>query len=196
MKRIVDVLAATLGLVLLLPLLLLVALLIKLDSVGPVLFCQERIGRGWRPFRMYKFRTMVSDAQHTGTLITIGHDARITRVGRLLRKTKIDELPQLLNIVKGEMSLVGPRPEVRRYVELFRQDYEEILRLSPGLTDFASLKYRNEAELLGQAVNPEEAYVHHILPEKIVLAKQYIQQSSLKVDLQIILKTLWSISQR
>jgi len=131
-KRTFDVTVALLGLLLLSPVLIVAALLIKLDSRGPVFFRQERIGRGFRPFLIYKFRTMVQDAPRKGGPITFGEDSRITRVGRFLRKTKIDEIPQLINVLKGEMSFVGPRPEVRKYVELFRRDYEEILKIRPG----------------------------------------------------------------
>ncbi len=190
MKRLFDIVMAVLGLLLLFPLLLLVALLIKLDSPGPIFFRQERIGKKLRPFFIYKFRTMVHDASCKGGLITVGADPRITRVGRILRKTKVDELPQLINIVKGEMSFVGPRPEVPRYVELFRQDYEEILNVPPGLTDLASLRYRDEAEVLQRAENPEDEYIRRILPDKIRLAKEYLRRSSLSFDITLIFRTL------
>jgi lipopolysaccharide/colanic/teichoic acid biosynthesis glycosyltransferase len=188
-KRTFDFVAALLGLVLLSPLLLLVALLIKLDSSGPALFRQERMGKGFRPFYIYKFRTMVHDAPYRGGPITFGADPRITQLGRMLRKTKIDELPQLINVLLGEMSFVGPRPEVRLYVELFREDYEEILQVIPGITDLASVQYRDEAEVLGRFPDPEAAYVRHVLPEKIKLAKEYIRRSSLFFDIMLILKT-------
>ena len=190
MKRAFDITAASVGLLLLSPLLLFVSLLIKLDSPGPALFRQERMGRGFRPFRIYKFRTMVQDAPSKGGMITFGKDPRITRVGRILRKTKIDELPQLINILRGEMSFVGPRPEVPRYVELFREDYAEILQVMPGITDLASLQYRHEAEILGHCEDPEEEYVTRVLPEKIRLAKEYLSQSSLHFDIILILKTV------
>jgi lipopolysaccharide/colanic/teichoic acid biosynthesis glycosyltransferase len=189
MKRLFDFVAATAGMLLLSPLLLLAALLIKIDSPGPVFFKQERVGRGFRPFLIYKFRTMVDDASQRGSLITVGADPRITRVGHFLRRTKIDELPQLINVLKGEMSLVGPRPEVPRYVEMFRNDYEEILRVRPGITDTASLKYQDEAEILSRAGNAEEEYVQHILPEKVKLAKDYVRRSSIMYDLGLILRT-------
>jgi lipopolysaccharide/colanic/teichoic acid biosynthesis glycosyltransferase len=188
-KRTFDLVAALLGLVLLSPLFLLVVLLIKLDSPGPALFRQERIGKGFRPFRIYKFRTMVHDAPRRGGPITFGTDPRITTLGRVLRKTKVDELPQLINVLRGEMSLVGPRPEVRPYVELFRADYEEILRVVPGITDLASVQYRDEAEVLGRFDNPEAAYIGHILPDKIKMAKEYVRRSSLFFDIALILKT-------
>lgn len=188
MKRLVDILAAGLGLVLLAPLLALIALAIKLDSPGPVLFRQQRIGRGFRPFAIYKFRSMKTEAG--GPAITVGADRRITRVGALLRRTKLDELPQLFNILKGDMTIVGPRPEVPRYVEAFHRDYEEILTVRPGLTDLASLKYRDESALLGRAIDPEREYVQRILPDKIRLAKEYIRQSSFGFDLRLILQTV------
>lgn len=192
-KRVFDVIVAAVGLLLLTPILLLVSLLIKLDSPGPVFFTQERMGRKFRSFRIYKFRTMVPDAPRLGGKITAGADPRITRIGRYLRWTKVDELPQLLNVLKGDMSMVGPRPEVRQYVELFRADYEEILEISPGITDLASVHYRHEAELLGQAENPEDRYVKEILPEKIKLAKEYLHRSSFFFDIVVLLKTFVAI---
>ena len=193
MKRPFDIVAATAALFILSPLLGLAALLIKLDSPGPVFFKQERIGRSFRPFWIYKFRTMVRDASTRGGLITVGEDRRITRVGRILRKTKVDEIPQLINILKGEMAIVGPRPEIRHYVELFRRDYEEILKVRPGLTDLASLKYRDEAALLRKAANPEDEYRTRVLPDKIRLAKDYLRRSSFLFDLGLILKTLFKL---
>ena len=189
MRRIFDIAVAAAGLILLSPVLLLVAILIKLDSRGPILFKQERIGREFRPFRIYKFRTMRDDSQAASPL-TIGADSRITRMGRYLRAGKIDELPQLINVLKGDMSLVGPRPEVPRYVELFRRDYEDILQVRPGLTDLASLKYSDEASILGQSVDPEGYYVAQLLPDKIRLAKDYIQHSSFLFDAKLIVRTI------
>lgn len=196
MKRLFDIFAAALTLLLLSPLLFLAALLIRLDSSGPVFFRQERIGKEFRPFWIYKFRTMSDGADKNGPLVTVGDDARVTRIGRFLRKSKIDELPQLINILKGEMSVVGPRPEVPSYVELFRDDYREILKVRPGLTDLASLKYRNEAEILGRSANPREAYISLILPDKIALGKKYVHRSSLGFDLELIFKTLVKLAAR
>jgi lipopolysaccharide/colanic/teichoic acid biosynthesis glycosyltransferase len=193
MKRAFDLVVALLGLVLLSPLMAIAALLVKLDSNGPIFFRQERMGKRFRPFFIYKFRTMVQDAPQMGSLITCGDDPRITRIGRFLRKTKIDEVPQLINILKGEMSLVGPRPEIRQYVELFRQDYQEILKVRPGITDLASLKYRDEAALLGNE-NAADVYVTRILPDKIKLAKEYIKNSSLFFDLTLIVQTLFKLT--
>jgi lipopolysaccharide/colanic/teichoic acid biosynthesis glycosyltransferase len=192
-KRVFDIGVSAAGLIILLPLFLLLALLIKLDSRGPVFFKQTRMGRGFRPFFIYKFRTMKTGSEATGRLITIGEDPRITRVGRFLRKAKLDELPQLINVLKGEMSFVGPRPEVPRFVELFHRDYAEILTVRPGITDLASLKYRDEATLLDRADNPEEEYVMRVLPDKIRLAKDYLRCSSLVFDLSLMAKTLFKL---
>lgn len=190
MKRVIDVAVSLIGLICLSPFLFLVAILIKLESSGPVLFKQERIGRHFRPFNILKFRTMVHQTGNNGSLITSAGDPRITRCGRILRKTKIDEVPQLLNVFKGEMSLVGPRPEVRRYVEAFRNEYKEILKLRPGMTDLASLKYRDEEAILAASCDPEQEYIRAILPDKIRLAREYVNQASFLLDLEIVLKTL------
>ncbi len=193
-KRGFDVLASLTGLVLLSPVLAVVALAIKLTSPGPVFFRQERVGRGFRRFEILKFRTMVPDAPKLGGQLTAGEDPRITRVGRLLRKTKLDELPQLINVLKGDMSFVGPRPEVPRYVEIFRDDYRELLTVRPGITDLASLKYRDESEVLGRSSDPETTYVEQVLPEKIALGKQYLRRSSLWFDVGLIFKTLFRLA--
>jgi lipopolysaccharide/colanic/teichoic acid biosynthesis glycosyltransferase len=192
-KRLFDIVVSALGLVLLSPLIVGAALLIKLDSKGPIFFRQERIGKGFRPFGIFKFRTMVQDAPQKGGSITFGADPRITRAGQFLRKTKIDELPQLINVLKGEMSLVGPRPEVRPYVELFPKDYEAILKVRPGITDLASLKYRDEAATLERAENPEDEYLRKVLPDKIGLAKEYIEKASFSFDLKLILRTIFKL---
>jgi lipopolysaccharide/colanic/teichoic acid biosynthesis glycosyltransferase len=193
-KRAFDCSIALTGLVCLWPLFLLIAAAIKLDSPGPVLFRQERVGRGFTAFRIFKFRTMVADAPRRGGALTTGHDPRITRVGRALRNTKLDELPQLLNVLKGEMSLVGPRPEVPRYVALFRNEYDEILSVRPGITDLASLEFRDEATLLKGADNPEAIYVAQVLPAKLTLSKEYIRRSSIGFDLLLIAKTIAAVS--
>jgi lipopolysaccharide/colanic/teichoic acid biosynthesis glycosyltransferase len=189
LKRAIDLVAAAVGLLLLAPLLVLVAVLIKLDSEGSIFFKQERIGRAFRPFLIYKFRTMVKQAPQLGPAITVGQDARITRMGRLLRRAKIDELPQLINVFKGEMSLVGPRPEVPEYVEAFRQEYEEILSVRPGITDLASLKFIDEASLLARAIDPERTYRECVLPQKLALARQYVRERSLGMDAVLLVRT-------
>jgi len=190
MKRVFDIAAALFGLLLLSPMFLLVAVFVKMGSRGPMFFKQERMGKGFKPFYIYKFRTMKHDTSVSGKQITVGNDPRITRVGWYLRKAKIDELPQLINVLKGEMSLVGPRPEMRQYVELFRSDYTEILKIRPGITDLASVKYRDEAAILGRAVDPDGEYLHRILPDKIELSKEYLRRSSVVFDITLILKTL------
>jgi len=192
-KRCVDLAFSCIGLLLLSPLFAIIAVLIKLDSKGPVFFRQERVGQGKRIFRIYKFRTMIADAPLRGGQLTAPGDARITRVGRWLRGIKLDELPQFINVLKGEMTIVGPRPEVRRYVDLFSRDYDEILRLPPGITDLASLKYRDESAVLALAADPEHEYITRILPDKIALGKEYARRSSLALDLSLIFRTLLNI---
>ncbi|GAA4451803.1 O-antigen biosynthesis protein WlbG [Novipirellula rosea] len=189
-KRCFDMFASGLGILLLSPLLIVIAVIIRFTSSGPVLFQQTRVGRQLRPFKILKFRTMVENAPSLGPAITSGGDPRITRIGRLLRKTKLDELPQLFNILKGDMSLVGPRPEVPKYVEMFEDDFRQILIVRPGLTDLASIKYRDESTVLAQAEDPEREYITRILPDKIELAKQYVRHSSIALDVRVILQTL------
>lgn len=188
-KRLADISISLIGLVVLSPLFLVTAVLIRIDSPGPVFFRQVRIGRGFRPFTIYKFRSMAVEAGERDFQLTTHSDGRMTRLGRFLRRSKVDELPQLINVLKGQMSLVGPRPEAGRYVEMFRLDYEEILKVRPGMTDLASLKYRDEAELLGRSDDAEDEYVTHVLPDKIRMAKDYIARSSLRFDLLLIAKT-------
>lgn len=194
LKRMFDLVLAMLGLIALSPAMLAAALAVRLDSPGPALYRQKRIGRGFQPFEILKFRTMVRGADQMGRQITAGADPRITRVGHWLRKTKIDELPQLINVIKGEMSLVGPRPELPKYVEMFRDDFTEILSIRPGITDIASIRFRDEASILGRAEDPEREYVTRVLPEKIELAKKYIGQSSLVLDAILIAKTLFRLA--
>lgn len=194
MKRLFDIILSFLGLAALLPLFLVVALLIKLDSRGPVFFSQERIGRNFVPFALYKFRTMTADAPSRGPAITAGGDSRITRTGRLLRKSKLDELPQLINVLKGDMSLVGPRPEVRKYVDLFHEDYQDILFVRPGITDYAAIEFRDEEEILRGYGDPEEGYIQEVLPAKIQLYKKYIANCGLGTDIKLIIKTFCRIA--
>jgi lipopolysaccharide/colanic/teichoic acid biosynthesis glycosyltransferase len=189
MRRLVEAAVSFVALVALAPVFAVVAALIKLDSAGPVLFKQRRIGRNFKPFDICKFRSMVVNAPCEGGPITAGSDPRITRSGRLLRATKIDELPQLINVMKGDMSLVGPRPEVPKYVDLFRSDYQDILAVRPGITDLACLKYPDEAAILGHAAHPEEYYVSVMMPDKIRLAKEYLKRRSILFDLLLILRT-------
>jgi len=195
-KRAFDLVCAALGLVLLAPLLLGIALWIKLDSRGPVFFRQQRVGRRGVPFRIHKFRTMVVDAPALGAPITVGADPRITRAGRVLRRAKLDELPQLLDVLAGTMSLVGPRPELPRYVAMYPADLrDKVLSVRPGITDPASIEYRDEAALLGRAADPERAYVEQVMPAKLRCAAQYVDQMSLRNDVRLIgatLRALWA----
>ena len=189
LKRAFDLAASGIGLLLLSPLLLALAAWIRLDSPGPVFFRQERIGLRGRPFRIYKFRSMRVD--HSGPQITVGADDRITRSGHIIRAYKLDELPQLLNVFLGDMSLVGPRPEVPRYVALYPADVRaEVLSVRPGITDLASVQYRSESMLLAQSSNPEQTYVDTILPAKLALCRQYVRERSFWLDLRIIGMTL------
>ncbi len=194
MKRSFDVCIAALGLALTAPLLAIIAILIKLDSRGPAIFRQVRVGQGFRPFTILKFRTMAVDASGACAPLTVGQDPRITRVGRVLRKFKLDELPQLVNVLVGDMSFVGPRPEVPRYVERLRAQFSEVLTVRPGITDLASLRYIDEAALLSCSSNPEEEYQLKVLPEKLRLATLYIRHMSLRLDFAIIVQTLLHIS--
>jgi lipopolysaccharide/colanic/teichoic acid biosynthesis glycosyltransferase len=193
MKRLFDIVVAAAGLIVLSPLFAIIVVLIKWDSDGPVFFKQSRIGRHFRPFLIYKFRTMRAEASATGALLTVGDDPRITRVGRWLRRVKLDELPQLINVLTGDMSLVGPRPEVDRYVRLFRTEYAEILQVRPGITDLASLKYRGESALLARSLKPEEEYVTRILPDKLRLGQQYVRELSLGRDVMLIARTVAAV---
>jgi lipopolysaccharide/colanic/teichoic acid biosynthesis glycosyltransferase len=190
LKRGLDLLFAAAGLVLLSPLLVAVALCILLDSPGPVFFRQERVGRGGRLFRIHKFRTMVVDAPALGPGLTIGADPRVTRVGRWLRRTKLDELPQLLDVVAGRMSLVGPRPELPRYVALYPPALRALLLgVRPGITDPASLKYADEASLLAAAADPEREYCEVLLPAKLQESANYLRHATLVSDFAVLGRT-------
>lgn len=180
-------------LVLLNPLLLVLALAVKFSSKGPAFYMQERIGKNEKLFRIFKFRTMFLDADKKGLLTVGGRDPRVTPVGYFLRKYKLDELPQLFNVVLGEMSLVGPRPEVKRYVEMYSVEQKKVLEVNPGITDYASIEYANENELLGKADDPEKMYVEEIMPAKLKLNLKYLREQSFLVDLKIILKTVMKI---
>jgi len=189
LKRAFDIALALAGLVLLSPLLIAVAVFIKLDSVGPVLFCQRRVGRGLRCFTLFKFRTMIP--AHGGGEITVADDRRVTRLGRLLRLAKLDELPQLWNILTGDMSFVGPRPLVESTINRFRDEYEWILAESrPGVTDPASIKYRHEAAILGSCAHPVDYYFRVIMPDKIRLQKAYMRRQSVLGDVMILCRTV------
>lgn len=190
-KRIFDIFCSGLGLIVLSPFLLFVAMKIKNESDGPVFFKQIRVGENGKEFEILKFRTMVVDAEKLGRQITVGNDSRITKIGAFLRKYKIDELPQLINVFKGDMSLVGPRPEVPRYVNMYNEEQRKVLEVKPGITDLASIRYRDENELLGQAENPDEFYINTIMPDKLALNLEYIRKSNIFLDIYIIFSTIF-----
>ncbi len=196
MKRLFDIVASGLGLIVLSPLFLVIAIWIKLDSKGPIFYRQVRVGRYNRDFRIFKFRSMRVGSDK-GSLVTIGgQDERITRAGCFIRKYKLDELPQLINVLIGDMSLVGPRPEVRHYVNYWTPEQMHVLDVRPGITDPASIKYLDENELLEKAENPEKYYIEVIMQEKIKLYLQYVEKQSFLYDITLIFKTFWMIVTR
>ena len=193
MKRIFDIFFSFLGLLLLSPLFLVVALWIKLDSRGPVFYRQVRAGRGNRDFRIFKFRSMRVGSDK-GSLVTIGgRDPRVTRSGYYIRKLKLDELPQLINVLIGDMSFVGPRPEVRKYVDMYTPEQLHVLDVRPGITDEASIRYRNENELLATAADPERFYIETVMPDKLRINLQYVQNHSLWGDIKLIFRTFAAV---
>lgn len=193
MKRIFDVTASGLGLLLLSPLFLIMAIWIKADSPGPVFYRQTRVGRGNRDFRLFKFRSMKVGSDKKGLITVGGHDPRVTRSGYYIRKYKLDELPQLINVFKGDMSLVGPRPEVRKYVDLYTPEQLHVLDVRPGITDLASIRYRNENELLEQAGDPEQYYREVVMQDKLRINSEYIADRSFFKDIKIIFLTFRAI---
>ncbi|WP_417198716.1 sugar transferase [Bizionia sp.] len=193
LKRLFDIVFSLLGIILSLPLLLLIALILKLESKGPIFYKQTRVGKGNSDFKIFKFRTMFIGSDKKGLLTVGDKDPRVTKTGFFLRKYKLDELPQLINVFLGSMSFVGPRPEVRHYVNYYSVDDMEILSVKPGITDYASIAFRDEAELLKTAKNMESFYINTILPQKIALNKKYINSASLLVDFKIIIKTIQTI---
>ena len=192
-KRAMDVLLSGGALLVLWPLFLLIAAAIKLDDPGPVFYRQVRVGRGGKPFRIFKFRSMVVDADKKGLTITVGRDSRITRVGAFLRRTKLDELAQLINVLRGEMSFVGPRPEVEEYVKLYTPQQRQVLLVRPGITDYASIAYRNENELLAGAADPRRMYIEEIMPAKLELNMKYLREISPLSDVKLILGTVAAV---
>ena len=192
-KRTMDIVLSACALAVLWPLLLLIALAIWIDDPGPVFYRQVRVGRNGKTFRIFKFRSMVMDADKKGLAITVGRDSRITRVGAVLRKTKLDELAQLLNVFLGQMSFVGPRPEVPKYVELYTPYQRQVLLVRPGITDYASIAYRNENDLLAGAPDPEAMYIEQIMPDKIELNMKYLREISPLADIRLILKTIVAV---
>ncbi|NMB09926.1 MAG: sugar transferase [Tissierellia bacterium] len=192
-KRIFDIVMSLIGLIILGIPMIIIGIIIKLSSEGPVFYKQVRVGKSNKDFKILKFRTMIVDADKKGMQITVGKDPRITGIGHFLRKTKIDELPQLINVLKGEMSFVGPRPEVRKYVEMYNDYQKNVLKIKPGITDLASIEYRDESTLLGQSANPEKTYIEEIMPTKLKLNLKYMQEFSFFYDIKLILKTLVKI---
>lgn len=192
-KRFFDIVVSLLGILITSPILLVVSVLIKLTSKGPVFYKQERIGKGEKPFFILKFRTMVVNADQQGLKITVGGDKRITGVGKFLRKSKLDELPQLFNVFVGQMSLVGPRPEVAEYVSLYNEEQRKVLSVRPGITDYASVCFRNENEILAEAEDPQKEYIEHIMPLKLRYNAKYIEEMSVWTDLKLIFLTLYVI---
>lgn len=194
LKRVMDLFFSFFGLVILSPVFLVIAIWIKLDSKGPVFYRQVRVGKNMEPFKIFKFRTMVHDPHDKGLQLTTSDDKRITRSGRFLRKTKLDELPQLINVFIGEMSLVGPRPEVPKYVRYYPEEVRKIvLSVPPGITDRASLEFKNENEILNLSKNPEKTYIDEILPVKLKYYVGYVENRTLLGDIKIIIDTFWEL---
>lgn len=196
MKRVFDIVISFCGITVLVPIFIVIAFLIKLNSKGSVFYIQKRVGQFNHDFSLLKFRTMSIDADKSSLLTVGSKDSRITSVGYFLRKYKLDELPQLINVLLGNMSLVGPRPEVRKYVDVYTNEQAEILNVKPGITDYASIEYFEENDLLAKSDNPEQTYIEKILPAKIALNKKYIAESGLKTDLKILFLTLKKIVTR
>ncbi|MCE3259551.1 MAG: wcaJ [Bacteroidetes bacterium] len=193
MKRLFDIICSLLGILVLSPLLLVLFLAVAINSGFPVFYLQTRVGKNNKDFKLFKFRTMFLDSDKKGLLTVGGRDPRITPVGYFLRKYKLDELPQLFNVLTGDMSLVGPRPEVRKYVEMYSMEQKQVLQVKPGITDYASLEYINENELLSKSSNPEQTYIDEVMPAKLQLNMKYIREAGLSTDLKIILKTIRKI---
>lgn len=193
MKRIADILFSLFGLLVLLPVFVVIAIVIAIDSKGGIFFFQTRVGKNNKDFKLFKFRTMRVDAESKGQLTIGGRDNRITKAGYFLRRYKLDELPQLLNVLLGDMSLVGPRPEVRKYVDMYTTEQLQVLSVKPGITDYASIKYADESELLANAENPEQFYIQTVMPDKLAINLQYIKNRSFWADIAILFKTIGKI---
>ena len=192
LKRIFDIISSLFGLILLSPFIIIIAILIKLDSKGPIFFKQVRVTKNGREFKIFKYRTMKIDSDKYSQ-ITVGKDSRITKIGDFLRKYKLDEIPQLINVLIGDMSLVGPRPEVPKYVALYTEEQREILKVRAGITDYASIEFSNENDILANETDPEKAYIEKIMPRKIELNKKYLSEISVMTDIKIILLTIKKI---
>jgi len=193
LKRLFDIVCSFIGLLLLSPILLFISFAIIINNGFPVFYFQTRVGKNNRDFKLFKFRTMYKDADKKGLLTVGGRDPRVTPIGYYLRKYKLDELPQLLNVLFGSMSLVGPRPEVRKYVDMYNEEQKKVLLAKPGITDYASLEYFSENELLAKSSEPEKTYIQEVMPAKLTLNMKYIQHHNLLVDFKIILSTLKKI---
>ena len=192
-KRSFDLLFSTIGLLIMLPFMILISLIIFINDRKPVLFKQKRIGLNLQPFTLYKFRSMKVNKSSLNGSFDLGNQLRVTRIGKLLRKTKLDELPQLFNVLKGDMSIVGPRPEVKQYIEVYPERWAIVYKVKPGITDNASIEFRNEEEILVKSQNPKKTYVEEILPKKLKLYEQYVNAQSFLNDLKIILRTIYVI---
>ena len=193
MKRIFDLFFSFLGILFLLPIYIIIAILIKIDSNGDILYKQERIGKNGIPFYVLKYRTMIPNAFSKGALTVGSRDPRVTNIGFYLRKYKLDELPQLFNVFLGEMSFVGPRPEVKKYTDLYNAEQKKVLSVAPGITDYASIKFRNENDLLSESDDPEKLYIDQIMPEKLNLNLKYINDNNVFKDIKIIFNTFYTI---
>lgn len=193
MKRLFDILASFIGLIIISPIFLILGIWIKLDSKGPVFYKQVRVGRGNKDFFLYKFRSMRVGADKAGLITVGGRDPRVTRSGYYIRKYKLDEFPQLINVLKGDMSLVGPRPEVRKYVEMYTPEQMHVLDVRPGITDLASIRYRNENELLEKAEDPDKYYIEVIMQDKLRINLEYVKEHSFLYDIKLIFGTFWAI---
>lgn len=193
MKRLFDILASGLGLVCLSPLFAAVAVWIKCDSKGPVFYRQVRVGKDNKDFRLYKFRSMRPDSDKLGLITVGGRDPRVTRSGYYIRKSKLDELPQLINVFVGDMSLVGPRPEVRKYVDMYDEEQLKVLSVRPGITSLASIRYRNENEILAKSDNPDKCYIEKVMPDKLAIDLEYVKKANLWNDIKLIFSTFHEI---
>lgn len=193
LKRLYDIVASLIGIIILLPFFIVICISMIVSCGFPLFYLQTRVGKNGKDFKLFKFRTMHLDADKKGLLTVGGRDPRVTTIGYYLRKYKLDELPQLFNVLLGKMSLVGPRPEVRKYVDLYTEEQQQVLSVKPGITDFASLEYINENDLLAKSDNPEQTYINEIMPAKLALNAKYIQQQGFLVDFKIIMKTILKI---
>jgi len=193
LKRLFDIICSLVGIIFLFPVFVIIVLAIVINSGFPIFYFQTRVGKNNRDFKLFKFRTMHTDADKKGLLTVGGRDPRVTQVGYYLRKFKLDELPQLFNVLFGSMSLVGPRPEVRKYVDMYNEEQKRVLEVKPGITDYASLEYINENELLAKSENPEQTYIQEIMPVKLKLNMRYIEETGLLTDLTIITRTVQKI---